>query len=284
MSVPITAPCNYQANANTCDCTFSSLGNGAPVTATKVLDDFQFYSIRGLGGITVTPNPGNGTVDISGGAPGVASLQTAYNNGFSIAVAASNPVDISGSNVSPQTALLVHDASPLGFSVATTNVTGSPDVEVTSMTGLAIHPPLTNVAAPVSADPLLQLTAGASPNAVLVTDTIASAANIGSATAANDVYSHLGAANEVTMFDVDIVGYSAALSASFSIKAIGKLSPSSVIPVMLTSTANSIDAALVGISVDVRYTSNTLHISLIGGPVGVQYLIRNSARLTVLRF
>lgn len=290
MSTPSTAPCVYSIPVVDCDCTYSTIapvvGPIGTVVATKVLDDFQFYGLRGLGGTTITQNLANNTVDISSGGAGTVTLQNAYDNGFSITTAGSNPVEI----IAPinQPALSVRDTGPIPYlTINNSGVPGLGNVLVSTGSGLQFRTSPGGVLAPTSLSPYMQLIVGANPNSATDTATMQSAVNIGSALDSNDVFRYTPAttpANTVTLFDIDIVGYSSALASTFAIKALAKLAPVSPNQVVLISTSNTVDAPLAGLAVDVRYTSNTLHLSLIGGPLGVDYLVRSSARLTTLTF
>ena len=129
MSTPVTAPCVFTIPAAPCDCTYSTVAgpSNATVVATKVGDDFQFYGLRGLGGTTITQNVGTGTIDITGGGGGVATLQTAYDNGNTITTAGGLAVDIQASGAQP--ALNVHDAGPTGlFSITSTALSGTANI------------------------------------------------------------------------------------------------------------------------------------------------------------
>jgi hypothetical protein len=290
MSTPLSAPCKFEYPQVDCNCTYSTVVGAPPAdattVATKVGDDFQFYGLRGIGGITVTQNLIGGTIDISGAGGGPATLQSAYNNGNTIVVAGGNPVDIQSSGVQP--ALNVHDAGPTGlFSITSAGINGSANIVNNSVSGFQLNPAVSNATVPNATDPFLQLLTSAPPDVLTRNGTMVSALNIGAAVNTNDVFRFTPAvtpANTVTLIDLDVVGYAASLTSSFAIKAIAKLAPGSPTQVLLTSTANSIDPALVGLSIDVRYTSNTIHFSLLGGPLGTQYLVRNSARITVLTF
>lgn len=290
MSTPSTAPCVYAIPDVDCDCTYSTIapvvGPIGTVVATKVLDDFRFYGLRGLGGTTITQNLANNTVDISSGGAGTVTLQNAYDNGFSITTAGSNPVEI----IAPvnQPALSVRDTGAIPYlTINNSGVSGLGNVLVSTGSGLQFRTSPGGVLAPTSLSPYMQLIVDSNPDAATDTATMQSAATIGTALDANDVFRYTPTttpANTVTLFDIDVVGYSSALGATFAIKALAKLAPVSPNQVVLISTSSTIDPALAGLSVDVRYTSNTLHLSLIGGPLGANYLVRASARLTMLTF
>ena len=288
MSTPISAPCVFSIPTVDCDCTYSTVPglSTATTVATKVGDDFRFYGLRGIGGTTVTQNLVDNTIDIGGG--GAATLQIAYNNGNVITTAGTLPVEIIADGGQP--ALNIHDGGPTGlFAITSTAVRGIANIVDYSKSGLQFNPPVSNTTTPSPLDPYMQLLVTAPTEATSRTDTIVSAANIGAAVDSNDVYRFTPAstpANTVSMFDIDIVGYSPLLGASFAIKAIAKLAPASPSPVLLTSTSNSVDPALTGLSIDVRYSTNTIHFNLIGGPTpgATAYIVRSDVRQVVLTY
>ena len=285
MPVSIAIPCVFQ-NVE-CECTYSTIpGPGtATVVATKVGNDFQFYALRGLAGTTVVQNLIDNTVDITAGGA-AATLQSAYDNGNTIVID-TVPVDILASN---EPALNIHDPGPTGlFSITSTATNGTANVVNNSTSGFQLNPSVSNLVAPSPLDPYMQLLVTAPPNVASRTGTMTSALNIGAAGNANDVYRFTPSstpANTVSMFDIDVVGYSPALTSSFAIKAVAKLAPASPSPVLLTSVSNSIDPALLGLSIDVRYTANTIHFDLIGGPNpgATAYIVRTDVRQVVLTY
>lgn len=292
MSTNVT-PCFIQTDFP-CDCTYSTIAGAftATTVATKVGNDFQFYGLRGINGATVLLN--GSVIEISGGGASSASLQTAYNNGNQIVISGNGPVDIRATSAP---AFTVHDTTATGlFSIDTTPYanTGDAIIRFSNRSGIKINSPI-QLLAPTYQDPYSNILSFAPPTAATVTSTIVAAASIGAATSANSIFQYNVSnvvpavptpANTVTRIKIQVVGNATNVAGMFSFEVNARLAPGSVQQVLLGSVSSEIDPSLATLTVDVKYSSNTIDFMLIGGPNPgtTTYLARGTAIITMMQY